>query len=613
MAERSVQVVITGDASHIRRAFQQVNADSEKFSSSMRQNVGGGSGFASGAMGLMAGVAGGAVVGGFALAIRSAADFQTSLSVFKATATATGAEMKSVSELAIKLGNDASLPATSAKDAALAMVELAKGGLSVSDAMNAARATLQLSAAAQIDNATAAQIVSDSLNAFALNGTKAAMVADLLAQSANLSTASMPEMADALKMTSAVAHQMHVPIREVVTELTQMANAGIKGSDAGTSIKTMLLRLAAPTGAAAKMMSLLHISTFNAHGGFVGMHSIISQFSPVLARMTDAQKASTLSTIFGTDAIRAASVILGTTAKKHDALSKQLGVQGSAAKLAAAQTAGFNGAMNAFKSTVETLAISIGTKLLPVATRIANWLSAELPVAVAFAQAKFEQIQPALMLVGDGLRRIAEWAARNKHVLLPLVAVIGTLIVGMKVFFAVLRIATAAQAAFNLVMALNPIGLVVIAIAALVAGVAVAYARFPAFRRVVDGLWGALKTGASWMWTSVKPILDALASAASKIASTFGTVIGTVGSVTGGVGKALGGLHIPGFATGGIVTRPTLAMIGEAGPEAIVPLSGANRSGGWSGGSTFVFNQVPANADPHAIAAAVSWKLRTVS
>ena len=201
--------------------------------------------------------AGAAVVAGSAL--KMAADYETSMNVMQASSGATGAEMKAIGDLAIKLGADMTLPSTSAKDAADAMLELNKAGISVTDTMAAAKGVLQLSAAAQIGNAEAAKITAGALNMFKLSGDKATMVADLLAAGANKSAADINQMAMALQMSGNVAAGVGMSIGEVTTAISLMANQGVLGSDAGTSLKTMLMRLTAPTkDAAAAMRELGH-------------------------------------------------------------------------------------------------------------------------------------------------------------------------------------------------------------------------------------------------------------------------------------------------------------------------------------------------------------------
>jgi TP901 family phage tail tape measure protein len=310
----------------------------------------------------------------FADPIKSAGDFQQSLNVLQATSHATNAQMKLISATAMKLGADTKLPAVSATDAAHAMLELAKGGFSAKQSMDAARATLLLSTAAEVDGATAATMVADSIHAFGLRARDAGMVVNDFAGAANASTATMSDVALALQQSGQAFHQLGIPVGDATTAIAAMANAGIKGSDAGTSLKTMLQRLNPTTKQAKAEMQDMGVKTFDAQGNFVGMRSVIEQFAPKLADMTQKERQHALQVIFGSDAQRAASVILGQSAAAWDRQHAAVTRAGQAQKLADAQTKGFNGSMKALQSAVETLQLKIGLALLPRLTELVKWL-----------------------------------------------------------------------------------------------------------------------------------------------------------------------------------------------------------------------------------------------
>jgi len=312
---------------------------------------------------------------GFGYAIKQAADFESALNNMQAVSGATAATMKQVSKTAKQLGADTELPGTSAKDAADAMTELAKGGLTAKEAMEAARGTLLLSAAAGIDNARAAEIQADALNGFALGAKDAGRVADLLAAAANASTAEIDDMSMSLSQSAAVAHQAGIPIEDTVTALSRLANAGIKSSDAGTSLKTMLLRLMAPMGAGKKAVEKLNLELRDQHGALKSLPALADEFQAKTQGMTKAQRDAAFAAIFGTDAIRAANILLGEGSAAHEKMKRKVTEQGAAQELAAAKMKGFNGSLEAFKSSAETAAITIGTILLPYATKLANGLT----------------------------------------------------------------------------------------------------------------------------------------------------------------------------------------------------------------------------------------------
>jgi TP901 family phage tail tape measure protein len=157
-------------------------------------------------------------------AIGMSAEFEQSMNVLKLTANASDAQLRQLSQTAIKLGSDTSLPATSSLDAAQAMLELSKAGLSVNDTMAATRGTLQLAAAAGMSAGDAAKIVAASLSSFNLPGKEATRVADMLASAAVAAQGEISDMGTALQQSSAVAKLAGQSIGDTVTAIGLMAN-----------------------------------------------------------------------------------------------------------------------------------------------------------------------------------------------------------------------------------------------------------------------------------------------------------------------------------------------------------------------------------------------------
>ena len=182
---------------------------------------------------------------------------------------------------------------------------------------------------------------------------------------------------------------------------------------------------------------------------------------------------------------------------------------------------------------------------------------------------------PALQKLLEILQPVAKWAQENTKLFLIITGVVGgfaaAIIVAntaIKLFAIATQVASAAQAVFNFVMSANPIGIVIIAVAAFVAALVILEKKFgivsKGFELFSDGFYRFI----------INPIKQAI--------NFIADLIRAIGKIPGvkGIGNFLGGIDIPGFADGGIVTRPTLAMVGEKGPEAIVPLG---RGGGVGG------------------------------
>lgn len=384
------------------------------------------------------------IVGIGVAALHMAGQFESSMNMMQAVSGATADEMAQVSDTAIALGSDLTLPGTSASDAALAMVELSRAGLSVQESMDAARGVLQLSAAAQIGNAQAATITANALNTFGLAGTEATTVANLLAGGANASSAEITDMAAAIQASGAVAASMGVPIDSLTTAIALMANAGIAGSDAGTSLKTMLMRLGAPTQESAALMRELGVSVFDASGTMLPMEQIIGQFSSALGGMTMEQRNAALATIFGADAIRAANVVLLGGTEAFNAMEQAVTAEGQAQMLAAAQTSGFQGSLDGLRSTVETVLLTVGTPFLTMLTGWVQWLASVV--------GRLAELDPKMlnMIVVIGLAVAA---------IGPLLMVLGSMTTGLGIVAGAIG------------FLLSPIGLVIIAVASLAAAV----------------------------------------------------------------------------------------------------------------------------------------------
>jgi TP901 family phage tail tape measure protein len=308
-------------------------------------------------------------------AVKASADLEQNLNVLAQVSGATNGQMKEMSRLSNDLGSDLTLPGVSAADAASAMTELAKAGLSVNDTMAASRGVLALAKAGQLDTAQAAEITSNALLAFRLEGKEASRVADLLAAAANASSSDVHGMGLSLSQVSALAAQTKRPIEDVVAQIGLLANAGIKGSDAGTSLKTMLLMLSNPTKEAAELMAGLNIQIYDQSGAMRATRDIIGQFNGALSKMTDQQKDTTLATIFGSDAVRAASILVNGGTEAYDKMTKAVTKTGAAQELAAAYSKGFKGSLDGLKSTVETIGTEIGARFLPGLTDATNALS----------------------------------------------------------------------------------------------------------------------------------------------------------------------------------------------------------------------------------------------
>lgn len=312
-------------------------------------------------------------------------EYQNQLNTLRAVSGATEDQMKAVGATAKALGSDLTLPATSAADAAAVMTELAKANFSVDQAQQAAKGSLQLAAAAQIDGARAAEIQANAINAYGLEASDAARVADVLANAANASSAEITDVADALSQASAVAANAKISIEDTATVLGILANNGIKGSDAGTLMKSALLALQSPSKQARDAMADLNLTAYDSQGNFVGLRSIFEQLQVAQGDMTQQQYEMATSTLFGSDAARLAGIAAKEGGEGFDTMAAAIGRQGAAADVAAAKSQGLGGAIEAFKSQVETVQIDVFERAAPSLERLVRAAAERLPEVAAGA------------------------------------------------------------------------------------------------------------------------------------------------------------------------------------------------------------------------------------
>jgi TP901 family phage tail tape measure protein len=439
--------------------------------------------------------------------LRLGTQYEENLNLIQEVTKATGEEMTQLSQKAFELGADMGLPATSAADAAKAMLELAKGGLTAKDAMEAAKGTLQLAAAANIDGAKAAEIQANALNAFCLEAKEAGRVADLLAATANASSVEITDIALSLGQVSATAAAAKIPIEDVATAIGLLGNAGLKGSDAGTSLKTFLSSLTNPRNAdAVDSLKQLGVEVYDLQGKFVGMPSIIKQFQTGLEGLTDAQKQQALYTIFGSDATRAANILFKTNSDTVNAATDawdemSLAVQRSnaAADLAQARTKGLGGAWAAVKSQLETFGLSIYLSVKQPLT--------EMLIFIALFVSKFI----------DAFTNLPESAKQFIVALIavaaavgPVLLVVGSLVVGIGSLISTIAAGAAAVGGFAILGGI--IAGVVVAIGLLTVGVTAAIA-------VVYGLVDAWENGFG-------PVASVVAIAVGAILTAFVPILG---------------------------------------------------------------------------------------
>lgn len=303
-------------------------------------------------------------------------------------------EMEDLRQLAIQTGQDTVFSAT---DAGNAITELAKGGLTEADIKaGALKTTMDLAASSGMDLGEAANVVVQAMGAFGLSANESAEAANALAGAAAASSTDVEPLTQALAQCSAGAKNAGWSIQETTAVLARFADAGIEGSDAGTSLKTMLQRLAAPTDSAATMIEQLGIQTRDSNGDLLGASEIAEELQNKLGGLDSASRDAALSTIFGSDAMRAATVMMDSGTEGIQKYINAANDQEAAQRLANSQMSDGSRAIEKLKGSLETAAIQIGDTLAPIVQKVAELITALVNKFSALP----EGVQQVIVVVG---------------------------------------------------------------------------------------------------------------------------------------------------------------------------------------------------------------------
>lgn len=280
--------------------------------------------------GLLAlGTVGAAAVG---LAVAKFAQFDQAISAVQASTHESAENMALLRDAAIDAGGSTVFTAT---EAANAIEELAKAGLSTADILNGGLAgALDLAAAGGLEVADAAEKTAVALKQFGLNGSDASHVADLLAAGAGKAVGDVADLSGALNQVGLVANGAGQSIEDTTGVLAAFADQGLLGSDAGTSLKSALIALQAPTGKAREEMEKYNLSFYDGNGQMLSFTEIAGQLESRLGGLDDETRNAALATIFGNDAIRSANVLYGQGAEGIQKYIDQTNDSGYAAETA---------------------------------------------------------------------------------------------------------------------------------------------------------------------------------------------------------------------------------------------------------------------------------------
>lgn len=312
--------------------------------------------------------------------VNTYADFEQGLANVKSVSGATAAELALLGAEAKKLGAST---AWSAKEVTDAETLLAQAGFGVEQTIAALPGLLSMASADQIDLAQATDIAAGTLKAFSLEAAETTRVADVLALAAGATNSDIAGIGEAMKYVAPVSQSLRIDLEQTAAAIGALSDANIKGSQAGTVLRTGLTRLAKPAKAAQKVMSRLGFNAFDAGGKMLPLHEIIEKLEKSTAKLNDKQKASDIATIFGMESMSGFLALMEQGPERLKGLTEELrNSKGAAQEMADTRLDSFHGSITLLKSAMEGAKLAIGEKLAPTIKNLVDNFTTALPHAI---------------------------------------------------------------------------------------------------------------------------------------------------------------------------------------------------------------------------------------
>lgn len=302
-------------------------------------------------------VAGAALVAGGSAAIKVGSDFEAGMSEVQAISGASGKDLQALTNVAKEMGATTKFSATQSAEA---LKYMAMAGWKTQQMVSGLPGVMNLAAASGEDLGTVSDIVTDALSAFGLQAKDSAHFADVLAKASSSSNTNVGMMGETFKYVAPIAGSMKYSIEDTATAIGLMANAGIKGGEAGTALRAILTRLVKPPKDAAAALDELGISAKNSDGTMKPLREVIGDLREKFAGLDDSQKAQYAASIAGQEAMSGLLAIVGASDSDFEKLTKSIdNANGAAKKQADTMNNNLKGAMYELGSAAEAVGIEV--------------------------------------------------------------------------------------------------------------------------------------------------------------------------------------------------------------------------------------------------------------
>ena len=428
-----------------------------------------------------------AAVGGLATAaVKVASDFDSAMSQVAAVSGATGKELDALRDKAREMGSKTKF---SASEAAEAMNYMAMAGWKTGDMLDGIEGIMNLAAASGEDLATTSDIVTDALTALGLSAADSGHFADILAAASSNANTNVSMMGETFKYCAPVAGALGFTAEDTAEAIGLMANAGIKSSQAGTAMRTMLTSLTGEVTFVGDAFGELTVQTTNADGSMRSLGDILMDCRVAFAQMSESERAANAEALVGKNAMSGFLAVMNAAPGDIEKLNSAINnCDGTAEKMAETMQDNLAGQLTILKSQLEELAISIGEILMPSIRQIVGWI---------------QGLVDWLNSLDEGTKKIIVTVALVAAALGPVLIVVGKVVGAVGTILTVIpKIAGAVSGVIGFVSGtvipavsavVAAIGWVPIAIAAVIAVIVLLYNKCEWFRDAVNAVWAQVK------------------------------------------------------------------------------------------------------------------------
>ena len=537
--------------------------------------------------------------------IQTGMNFDAAMSQVAATMGTTVDKIQDLQEFAQEMGRTT---AFSANQAAEALNYMALAGYTSEQAMKALPNVLNLAAAGSIDLARASDMVTDAQSALGLSFDDLDGFVDQLAKTASTTNTSVEQLGDAVLTVGGTAKMMAGGTEELNQVLGLLADNGIKGAEGGTALRNILLSLASPTDAASKTLQALGVSVFDAEGNMRSMQDVMGDLNAAMADMTSEERTNAISSIFNKRDLKSVEALLGTQAERWDEVGAAIeNAKGAAQAMADTQLDNLAGDVTLFQSALEGLQIELFHYVEPAlrgfvgaATDGLGQITAALPGLLSDlhayffgVEAEYDEFGNVVVAESDGIFSSMSGVFEDVMAIVEKVwptiqgVITGVLNALVKAFEAawpfISGLVTTAMEAIRVIVD-NVWPYIDFIITSVISDVTSVIQGLSPLVSFVSGIFDGIKAA---MTDPVETAKNAIGWLIDTIKGFFSFEISwphiplphfAVTPANWGISDLLRGIipsiGIEWYAKGGIVDSPTLIGAGEAGTEAIIPLSG---------------------------------------